>query len=78
MSAMRIAPCKGCSNRTPVCHGDCMAYRSWAAERVAELAAIRRTKDNEQAVETFLVNQGKRKRLGNQSKNGRDRRRGIK
>ena len=59
---MNKAPCYGCTDRSPVCHAQCAAYREWLKEYREIKARTRRT-DGEQAAEEFLFDQGKRAKL---------------
>lgn len=38
---MRCAPCKGCTERRPGCHGSCEKYRQWKAERDTVVAWLK-------------------------------------
>ena len=35
---LKYSPCKGCTSRSPGCHGKCVPYQEWAAERRAIIA----------------------------------------
>lgn len=53
MKPMRIgkpAPCMGCPDRTPECHGQCERYKAFQAERQAVLA--QRIEQNERDAPT--------------------------
>ena len=46
---MKIGPCKNCEKRTPGCHGNCVAYAEWTAEKRKE---ARFTAMNDHALDT--------------------------
>jgi hypothetical protein len=39
-------PCRFCEQRTPDCHGHCVEYKSWAANRRAEAIATSKQKSS--------------------------------
>ena len=41
---MTDAPCKGCNDRTAVCHAVCERYRKWQSDHAAEVQSLRSTR----------------------------------
>jgi len=42
LNTVKIAPCKGCSDRTATCHGTCQAYREWKLVRQRHYYALKK------------------------------------
>ena len=55
------APCKGCPDRSPTCHGGCEKYRKYKAARAAANARYR---EQMAAEETEIMGKARRARKG--------------
>ena len=56
------APCYKCTQRSAVCHAQCVAYHDWVKDRATQSKEIAKRKQMDMNATTFLVEHGKRQR----------------
>ena len=54
---MNISPCKGCEEREPGCHTNCMAYKKWHAEDIKQKEKLKQDKKASLAMECRIRRQ---------------------
>lgn len=60
------SPCRVCTNRSAICHAQCVAYHEWATARRKKLDdAIARGKGNRDANERLIDSRVKNRRRKN-------------